>query len=85
MDNNGGNQQQVTGKGKGINDPIHGYIWVPEGIVPIIDNPFFQRLGYVSQLTMSDKVFPNACITRKAHSLGVMHVAGKYADHLFSP
>lgn len=69
---------------RGINDPIHGWIKIPTKIFNIIDTPMFQRLGYVTQMTLSGKVFPGANHTRKEHSLGVMHLADEYSRHLFT-
>lgn len=67
---------------RGINDPVHGWNKVPKELFNVIDTPIFQRLGYVSQLTLSNKVFPGANNTRKEHSLGVMNLANMYSDHL---
>lgn len=68
---------------KGVNDPVHGWIKIPSYLPVFIDSPLFQRLDYVHQLTLSNKVFPGANHSRKDHSLGVMHVAQKYTDKLF--
>jgi HD superfamily phosphohydrolase len=46
------------------------------------DMPAMQRLRYVSQLAGAEKVYPGATHTRFLHSLGVMHIAGLYAEHL---
>lgn len=67
---------------QGINDTVHGWIRVPDYLLDIIETPLFQRLGYVSQLTLSAKVFPGANHTRKEHSLGVMTLANTYGIHL---
>ena len=65
-----------------INDPVHGWNNIPKEIYSIIDTPLFQRLGYVGQLTLSNKVFPGANNTRKEHCLGVMNLATMYSKHL---
>jgi HD superfamily phosphohydrolase len=65
-----------------INDPVHGWNKIPKPIYNIIDTPLFQRLGYVSQLTLSNKVFPGANNTRKEHCLGVMNLTNMYTEHL---
>lgn len=66
-----------------MNDPVHGYVAIPDYVKKIIDTPIFQRLGYVKQLTSAAYVFPGATHTRKEHSIGVMHLANKYATFLF--
>jgi HD superfamily phosphohydrolase len=65
-----------------MNDPVHGWNKIPKDIYNIIDTSLFQRLGYVSQLTLSNKVFPGANNTRKEHCLGVMNLTNMYSDHL---
>jgi uncharacterized protein len=67
---------------RGINDPVHGWNKIPKKIYKVIDTPLFQRLGYVTQLTLSNKVFPGANNTRKEHCLGVMNLADTYSNHL---
>lgn len=67
---------------RGINDPVHGWNNIPKQIYNIIDTPLFQRLGYVGQLTLCNKIFPGANNTRKEHCLGVMNLANMYSQHL---
>ena len=67
---------------RGINDPVHGWNKVPKDIYSVVDTPLFQRLGYVTQLTLTNKVFPGANHTRKEHCLGVMNLANLYSHHL---
>jgi HD superfamily phosphohydrolase len=74
-------------------DPIHGYIrfTVPrDGDAnreatekDLIDTPWVQRLRYVYQLQSARWVFPSAEHTRFVHSVGAMHVAGRFATHLY--
>lgn len=72
-------------------DPIHGYI---PFTVPIeadqgtsekdlIDSSWMQRLRYISQLQSARWVFPTAEHSRFVHSLGAMHIAGRFATHLY--
>ncbi|ETX06037.1 MAG: hypothetical protein ETSY2_19470 [Candidatus Entotheonella gemina] len=78
-----------------IADPIHGYIpfTVPlslpmEGAYEaaesdLIDSPWMQRLRAIAQLQSARWVFPAAEHSRFQHSLGTMHIAGRFAQHLY--
>lgn len=58
-----------------INDPVHGFIEVPRGmILDVIDTPVFQRLRRIKQLGQSSYVYPGAVHTRFNHALGAMHL-----------
>lgn len=62
-------------KKKIINDPVHGFISIPnELIFDLIQHPFFQRLRRIKQLGLSDFVYPGALHTRFHHALGAMHL-----------
>jgi HD superfamily phosphohydrolase len=61
-----------------------GYIEISPWAKKIIDTKLFQRLGYVKQLTSAQYVFPGAQHTRKSHSIGAMHIAGKYIRSILS-
>jgi len=73
-------------------DPIHGYI---QFTVPVdgqanertekdlIDTPWVQRLRKIHQLQSSFWVFPSGEHSRFQHSLGAMHMAGRFADRLY--
>lgn len=65
-----------------IRDSIHGYIELSDEEKDIIDSPQMQRLRRVRQLGLSSLVYPSATHTRFQHSLGVMHLAGEFADSL---
>jgi hypothetical protein len=80
-----------TFQGRGlIADPIHRYILytrpdrVPGEITEqdLIDSPWMQRLRRVPQLQSARWVFPAAEHSRFQHSLGAMHLAGRFAQHL---
>ena len=66
-----------------LHDLIHGGISIPPHLNDIIDTPLFQRLSYITQGTLSSKIFINANHTRKEHCVGVSHLAGKYSQQLF--
>ncbi len=60
-----------------IIDPIHDFIRVYEHELSIIDNPIFQRLRRIRQLSGAHLTYPAAQHTRFEHSLGVMHIASQ--------
>jgi len=60
-----------------IIDPIHDFIRVYQHELSIIDNPIFQRLRRIRQLSGAHLTYPSAQHTRFEHSLGVMHIAGQ--------
>ncbi len=76
-----------------IADPIHKYVTftVPYAHPDphehtekdLIDSPWVQRLRYIYQLQSARWVYPSAEHTRFVHSLGTMHVAGRFARHLY--
>ena len=62
-------------KKKIINDPIYGFITIPEGLIyQIISHPYFQRLRRIKQMGLNDFVYPGALHTRFHHALGAMHL-----------
>ena len=80
-----------TYQGRGlIADPIHQYILYtrPDGIPgesteqDLLDSPWMQRLRRVPQLQSARWVFPAAEHSRFQHSLGAMHLAGRFARQL---
>ncbi|MBP2624955.1 MAG: HD domain-containing protein [Nitrosopumilaceae archaeon] len=58
-----------------IIDPIHDFIKLNLHEIEIIDNPIFQRLRKIKQLSGAHLVYPSAMHSRFEHSLGVLHVA----------
>jgi HD superfamily phosphohydrolase len=81
-----------TYQGRGlIADPIHQYILYtrPDGVPgesteqDLIDSPWVQRLRRVPQLQSARWVFPAAEHSRFQHSLGAMHLAGRFAQQLY--
>ena len=63
-------------------DPVHGYIDVYPHERAIIDTPAFQRLRSIRQLGLTYYVYHGAEHSRFGHSLGVMHLAGRFAKRL---
>jgi hypothetical protein len=77
-----------------IADPIHGYIPFTVPLEPLqgegeaaesdlIDAPWMQRLRAIAQLQSARWVFPAAEHSRFQHSLGTMHIAGRFAQALY--
>ena len=70
-------------KYKIINDPVHGFITIPGSFfLKIIDSFEFQRLRRISQMGLSELVYPGAKHTRFQHALGAMHLMHKAVDVL---
>jgi len=68
-----------------IRDPIYNYIpFIKEVEGKIIDTPFMQRLRRIHQLQIAHYIYPGADHKRFQHSLGVMHLAGLFSEHLLS-
>ncbi|MFQ5573763.1 MAG: HD domain-containing protein [Nitrosopumilaceae archaeon] len=65
-----------------IIDPIHDFIRAFGTELQIIDNPIFQRLRRIRQLSGAHLTYPGAQHTRFEHSLGVMHIAGQAGQAL---
>ncbi len=68
---------------RAVRDPVHGYIRLSIPETTLIDSPFVQRLRWISQLSGVKLVFPGGTHNRLAHVMGVMRLAGDYANHLF--
>lgn len=64
-------------------DPVHSEIFMYPLEILVSDTRPVQRLRYLSQLVGAELVYPGATHTRFSHSLGVMHISGLYASHLF--
>ncbi len=66
-----------------FNDPVYGFINVPDAsIFDIIENPFFQRLRNIKQLGLTHLVYPGALHTRFHHAMGAMYLMGQAIDIL---
>lgn len=72
-----------TNKLKIFNDPIYGFISIPNELVfDLIQHPYFQRLRRITQMGMSYLVYPGAHHTRFHHALGAMHLMQKAVEVL---
>lgn len=70
-------------KKKIINDPIYGFISIPEGLIfDLIEHPYFQRLRYIKQVSLTHLVYPGALHTRFQHALGAMWLMGMAIETL---
>lgn len=62
-------------KRKIINDPIYGFVTLPNDIIyDLINHPYFQRLRRIKQLGLTNLVYPGALHTRFHHAIGAMHL-----------
>jgi len=73
-----------------LGDPVHGYISFTIPRVAdektekdLIDSAWMQRLRQIYQLQSARWVYPSAEHSRFQHSLGAMHLAGRFARHLY--
>ena len=74
---------QNTNKLKIFNDPIYGFITIPNSFIyDLIQHPYFQRLRRISQMGLSYLVYPGAHHTRFHHALGCMHIMQKAVQTL---
>ena len=65
----------MTQKRKIINDPVFGFITIPNDFIyDIIQHPFLQRLNRIRQLGLAAFVYPGAQHTRFHHSIGAMYL-----------
>lgn len=70
-------------KFKIINDPIYGFIQIPnELLFALIEHRYYQRLRRIKQLGMTYLVYPGAIHTRFHHALGAMHLANEAIEVL---
>lgn len=68
-------------KHKILNDPIHGFINIPSGLLfKIVEHKYFQRLRRISQLGLTNFVYPGATHSRFQHSLGATYLMSLAID-----
>lgn len=78
-------QKMETNKRKIINDPVHGFIRIPNDLVfDVIVHPYFQRLRNIGQTGLLNLIFPGAMHTRFHHAVGAMHLMGQALELLKS-
>lgn len=62
-------------KRKILNDPIYGFITIESNLIfDLVQHPYFQRLRRISQLGLTNLVYPGANHSRFQHALGAMHL-----------
>ncbi|MDR1742842.1 MAG: HD domain-containing protein [Dysgonamonadaceae bacterium] len=70
-------------KRKIINDPVFGFINIPNDFVyGLMCHPFVQRLNRIRQLGLAAFVYPGAQHTRFHHSIGAMYLMDEALRHL---
>ncbi|MEX0945082.1 MAG: HD domain-containing protein [Balneolaceae bacterium] len=66
-----------------FNDPVHGFISIPKGIIlRLIDHHYIQRLRRIRQLGLGYLVFPAAEHSRFSHALGAMELGQRVLKNL---
>lgn len=65
-----------------VRDLVHGFVYLTDLEVKVINHPLFQRLRHVKQNDVASYVYPSLNTSRFEHSLGCAHVAGKMARNL---
>ena len=71
-------ERKSSNKLKILNDPIYGFITIPNTLLyNIIEHRYFQRLRRISQMGMSNLVYPGANHTRFHHAIGCLHLMQK--------
>ena len=58
-----------------FNDPIYGLVSFPfDSLYTLIEHPYFQRLRRISQMGLSNYVYPSANHSRFSHALGALYL-----------
>ena len=74
--------QKILNKRKIINDPIYGFITIPDELIyDLINHPYFQRLRRIKQLGMTNLVYPGALHTRFHHAIGAMYLMTEHLKY----
>lgn len=70
-------KRSETNKRKIFNDPVYGFISVPNPLLfDLIEHPYFQRLRRIQQLGLTHLVYPGAIHSRFQHSMGALFLMG---------
>lgn len=73
----------MSNKKKIINDPVFGFISIPNDFLyQLIQHPFLQRLNRIRQLGLASFVYPGAQHTRMHHSIGAMYLMNEAITNL---
>ncbi|MCF7799155.1 HD domain-containing protein [Candidatus Woesearchaeota archaeon] len=64
-----------------VRDPLYGIIEVENEFLPLLDNPYFQRLRHIKQDALLFYVFPSAKHDRFSHSLGAYHLMRQVVEN----
>jgi len=64
-----------------VRDPLYGVIEVEKEFIPLLDNPYFQRLRHIKQDALLFYVYPSAKHDRFSHSLGAYHLMKQVISH----
>ena len=67
---------------KDIYDAVWGTIKLELPEVIIIDSPLIQRLRHIKHLGLAGLLFPGADYSRFEHTVGTMHIAGKFVERI---
>ncbi len=74
----------MTGLIHEIRDVVYGFVQLDEQEWEIINNPVYQRLRRIKQLSLTDMAYPGATHTRLEHSIGVTQMATDIYDSIVS-
>ena len=73
----------MSNEKKIINDPVFGFITIPNNFLyAILQHPFMQRLNRIRQLGLASFVYPGAQHTRLHHSIGAMYLMSEAINNL---
>lgn len=73
----------MSNKKKIINDPVFGFITIPNDyLYSILQHPVLQRLNRIRQLGLASFVYPGAQHTRLHHSIGAMYLMNEAINNL---